>query len=1063
MDTRLTLRRRAAAAASLALGLFLIAAAAIARGQGEPDSDFFEKRVRPILVENCAPCHSSKTSATAGLALDSAAAIRKGGSRGPALVAGHPEQSLLIRAISYEDKDLQMPPKGRLPEEQRKILAEWIKRGAFWPGTPKVAASKPPESGFDLNGRMKHWAWKPVRTEHGKRNTENGNPIDGFVREKLRAKGLTWAKPADRRTLIRRAHFDLIGLPPSLEEYRTYMSDTSDKWYERMIDALLASPHFGERWARHWLDLARYAETDGHEFDFEKPNAYRYRDYVIRAFNADVPFDQFVMEHVAGDLLPNPRRNLADGTNESIQATGFWWLGEGKHSPVDLLVDEAERVDNQIDVFTKTFLGMGVACARCHDHKFDAITTKDFYALSAVLKSSRYQQGMIDLPEPRLEVARQLRRLYDDFESRLDEQIRTDSEAMARRLASNSDDPFLRYLRDFAESDPLNPLHPIASLTAARGLDDYAADRERVLKFAENSARDQERFRKESMIFEDFASHPFEKWHVAGEAFRTDRSPYSFRRGLGGPVYIPADAAYSGRGSDRLHGTLRSRTFTITKKSIAYRIVGENTRINLIVDNFQRIRDPLYGGLTITPRSNERFEWQRQDVSKHIGHRAYIEIVDSGNGYIAVDEIRFVDEVPLEPMNALVRRFITDPRARSRESVVSILPELIRAAARAYASDSAAGQIIALLHKDAITASLQSVLTLAAAIERELPEPRYAMSLDDGTGQTDRVHIRGSTANLGEVVPRRFLEAFGGSPLPGLGSGRLMLAQQMLKSPLVPRVIVNRLWHHHFGTGIVKSVDDFGLMGTRPTHPELLDWLAAELMSPSAVQSGRSGRSVRSAKRWSLKHIHWLIVTSETYKQASVGDARAESADPENKLLHRMPVRRLEAEAIRDGILAVSGQLKRQLYGPSVLPNLTPFMEGRGKPARSGPLDGGGRRSIYIGVRRNFLTPMLLAFDYPVPFSTMGRRTVSNVPAQALTLLNNPFVTQQAEAWARRILAIPGSPDERIRRMYLEAFARPPDSAELEQARGFVAADTASAWADLAHVLFNVKEFIFLG
>ncbi len=319
------------------------------------------------------------------------------------------------------------------------------------------------------------------------------------------------------------------------------------------------------------------------------------------------------------------------------------------------------------------------------------------------------------------------------------------------------------------------------------------------------------------------------------------------------------------------------------------------------------------------------------------------------------------------------------------------------------------------------------------------------------------MHIRGSTRTLGEVAPRRFLEVLAGdSPASTAeGSGRLELARKIADpaNPLTARVMVNRLWHHHFGRGIVASVNDFGLMGREPTHPELLDYLASRF-----VASG-----------WSIKAMHRLIVTSRAYRMSSQLTPEADRLDPSNELWHRRDVRRLEAEAIRDTILAVSGRLDPTLFGPSVAPHLTPFMEGRGRPGHSGPLDGDGRRSLYINVRRNFLTPMLLAFDYPTPASSMGRRNVSNVPAQALTLMNDPFLIGQAKFWATRIRKDPKvTAAESVETMYREAFGRPPSDDERsaalafldEQARAYGQPDEIRAWADLAHVLFNVKEFV---
>jgi len=327
----------------------------------------------------------------------------------------------------------------------------------------------------------------------------------------------------------------------------------------------------------------------------------------------------------------------------------------------------------------------------------------------------------------------------------------------------------------------------------------------------------------------------------------------------------------------------------------------------------------------------------------------------------------------------------------------------------------------------------------------------------EGTGENDRVHIRGSYKTLGEEAPRKFLEALGDLSVPPTeGSGRLELARRMVTpsfDPLLPRVIVNRVWLHHFGEGIVRTPDDFGVMGQRPSHPELLDWLASEFTSTN---------------HWSLKSLHRLMVLSSSYRMSSKTESKSEAVDPTDRLLHRMPVRRLEAEAIRDSILVVSGRLDPKMYGPSVMPYLSPYMEGRGRPSTSGSLDGDGRRTIYINIRRNFIPLFLLAFDYPTPFTCIGRRSVSNVPAQALAMMNNPFVQQQSEVWAKRILAdSAASAEQRVTAMYEEAFGRQPDASEMAAAKAFLAQQPAATsplqtWTDFCHALFNVKEFLFI-
>lgn len=884
---------------------------------GEPvDNEFFERKVRPILAAHCVSCHGPKKQ-KGELRLDSRAGFAAGGQTGALVKPGEPDKSLIVQVIRY-DGDIKMPQKGKLPDAEIATLTEWVKGGAPWP--EDGATAKKTGDTFDLHARAKaHWSFQPV-----KRPTppDARNPIDGFLLAKLREKGLAFAPPAEKRVLLRRVYIDLIGLPPTAVEIAQFLEDDSPEAFEKVVDQLLASPHYGERWGRHWLDLVRYAETQGHEFDYEIPDAWRYRDYVVRAFNADVPYDQFLTEHVAGDLLSKPRRNPADGVNESLVATGFWWLGEAKHSPVDSRAEYADKIDNQIDVFGKAVLGLTVACARCHDHKFDAISTKDYYSLFSVLASSRYNRADIDDPAPTVKLLDELRRVRGE---------------------------------------------------APKGLPIPKTD-----------------WRAKAAAFELFGDGWLSRWDACGLAFRPGA-------GDGFPQ--------SGREVRKLVGSLRSPTFTIDKPYLAIRVAGRDGQARVVLNGLQLIKDPIYGGLAKPVNHGEELRWVVFDLAMWKGQPAYLELLDDGPGYVAIREAWFADTLP--PADAVERIALTEPD-----------PD----------------------------------------VERKIPSPRRAPTMRDGTGIDERVFVRGSHKILGVEAPRGFLEAFGKPSFTAAGSGRLELARRLTDpaNPLVARVLVNRLWKHHFGEGLVRSPDDLGLQGQPPTHPELLDWLASEFV-----------------QTWSIKRMHRLMVLSAAYRQSSRATpeqaAQAVTADPQNKLFHRQNVRRLEAEAIRDAMLAISGRLDRTLGGPSVLPYLNENQEGRGKPA-SGPLDGNGRRSIYLAVRRNFLNPMFTAFDYPTPFTTIGRRTVSNVPAQALVMMNNPFVLQQAELWAKGTLAAGATTEERVGAMYQAAFARRPSREELVAARTFVAEqaneygkpDHPRPWSDLAHVLFNAKEFIFV-
>ncbi|MCH2025283.1 MAG: DUF1549 domain-containing protein, partial [Verrucomicrobiales bacterium] len=334
---------------------------------------FFESKVRPLLADNCYNCHSNKAEKLkGGLYLDHGTTVLSGGDSGPSVIAGDPDKSLLIEAVRYEDPDTQMPPKKKLSDEHIKILEDWVRMGAPWPSEPLPDSEKKlgPKV-FDLKKRKsEHWCWQPIAKNNPPQvvfQDWSSDPIDHHILSALEKKGLKPSSPADKNSLIRRVYFDLIGLPPSSEQVSDFLNDGSDVAYEKVVDSLLSSPHFGERWARHWMDLVRYAESCGHEFDYPIPYATEYRDYLIRAFNNDVRYDQFAVEHIAGDLLENPRKNPKDNYNESVIGTGFWHLHEATHAPTDVRGNEVERVDNQIDVFSKTFLGVTVSCARCHD------------------------------------------------------------------------------------------------------------------------------------------------------------------------------------------------------------------------------------------------------------------------------------------------------------------------------------------------------------------------------------------------------------------------------------------------------------------------------------------------------------------------------------------------------------------------------------------------------------------------------------------------------------------------------------------------------------------------
>ncbi|MEX2261583.1 MAG: DUF1549 and DUF1553 domain-containing protein [Bryobacteraceae bacterium] len=882
---------------------------------------------------------------------------------------------------------------------------------------------------------------------------------------------------------------------------------------EKVVDRLLASPHYGERWARHWLDLARFAETDGHEFDREKPNAWRYRDYAIRAFNEDLPYDDFVREQLAGDLLP-ARRMAPGGTHwETPVGTSLYGLGEERNAADDLGEVRADKIENQIDVLGKTFLGLTVACARCHDHKFDPIPTRDYYALAGIFDSKQVIQACLDAPSK----VRETERIHGELVSvnqEMDSLLSAKRPAVARGVKTylqaaleihaldekEAEEASLKQVSSAREVDPLvlkawhaemghaasEPDHILFPLAKLAKPDEKSAPlpfserlqaiRQELADWTAKSSPDHPiHAERGDRLLADFAAGINKNWRVDGPAFS------------GGPAaFVPPQQAlqgYQGRslansfrgGADALVGYLTSPSLIADKRYFHVRLAGHRDststrqpgqlRVSLVGDG----RD---AALTADPSG--RLMWKSSGLGKMFGERVYVEIVDrSPTGHIVVDKMLLSDskEPPFlgRTPNRRVARMLEDAALESIEQVVQGYQRLFAQAAEEKEPDVDGRWLVHALSpvaldraplefSDAEKTRIQALQRQRADLASRLPEPAFGMQAVDDKPHNFRLHIAGSHKNLGPEVPRGFLKVLSDESEPiDEGSGRLQLAEAIARpdNPLTARVLVNRIWKHHFREGLVRTPDNFGRTGERPTHPELLDTLAARF-----VEGG-----------WSMKKLHRALVLSSTYRMSSAPDPKAVAVDGENRLLHHMPVRRLEAEAIRDAILSVTGTLDRAVYGPSIPPFISEYQDGRGKPA-TGPLDGDGRRSVYIGVRRNFLTPMLLAFDYPMSVTTIGRRGSSTVPSQALILMNNEFVARQAAKWTDRLIGAHPNRQERIGQMFLTAFGRPVEASEVAKIIAFLDQQKNRhnedgnaefrAWADLAHVLLNSKEFIFI-
>ncbi|MDF1852905.1 MAG: PSD1 and planctomycete cytochrome C domain-containing protein [Verrucomicrobiales bacterium] len=935
--------------------ILILLAALLPRMEANESLEFFEKEIRPVLAEKCYSCHAADAKKLkGGLQLDHREHLLAGGETGPAITPGDVEASLLIESIRYGNEDLQMPPKEKLSSEIVAKFEQWIANGAPWPEEPVPQRGEKKEESFDLQKRFEqHWSWRPV-TNPDFPKIENTNwpetGPDHFILAGIEEAGLRPAPPAEKNAWLRRVYFDLIGLPPTVAQLESFLADETPEAFSRVVDELLASPHFGEKWARHWMDLVRYAETYGHEFDYPIAGAHEYRDYLIRAFNADVPYDLFVKEHIAGDLIENPRRHPTEKFNESILGTGFWYFHEATHAPTDVLANEADIMDNQIDVFGKSFLGLTVSCARCHDHKFDAISTADYYAMTAYLHGSARQEMPLDV-------------------GRVRETTREKLEGLRREA-------------DQMLSDP--------------GADATALPSD------------------DGEVWEDFSGNTLpEGWTTTGYAFAPTGEKSGIRFEEDYPRSRPGTVDSGLFGKEQV-GILRSPTFTIESNQIHILAKGQGAKVRLIIDNYQMAR---FNALLFRGTHDEKldtkgeFQWKSLagNINKYVGHKAYLEFIDPGEGTLILDEIRFSG---------------SPPRIEEGEKDLSTTP---------------------------LPEKAKELVAEGASLAASLPAPRYAVAMAEGTPEKAHVYVRGSPRSLGEVVPPRTLEALGGRT-----GDRLFLAEEITRpsNPLTSRVLVNRIWHHLFGTGLVPTVDDFGPMGRPASHPELLDWLASDLV----------------ANGWSIKSTIRQLVLSSTYRQSSsphpdLSPETLAEADPSNTLLSRMPVKRLTGEAIRDFILAVSGRLDPKQYGPSIPTHRTPFMTGRGGKA-SGPVDGAGRRSVYGAIYRNFLSPFMLTFDVPSPFGPKGRRSVSNVPAQALVLMNDPFVAEQSQIWAKRLLAEAPNEEARLTRLFEMALSRKPTEQEKNRVQSFLASQTENSpletWTSLVHVAINKKEFIFI-
>ena len=1024
--------------------------------QSAKDSEFFESRIRPVLIANCYKCHNSSGKSESGLAVDSRDAFRKGGDRGLTIVPGDPAGSPLIGILKHEVAGLVMPKDGaKLSDEVIADFETWIVNGAVDPrDTPPTREELLGATSWEAirEQRREWWSFQPIQ-EHQSDSPENNgwssHLVDRFIMDRLAEHHLVPAARADNSTLIRRLFFTVIGLPPTLEELTEWEKklagngeDGSRKSGEsqkglndvacaELIDHLLQRQEFGERWARHWMDWLRYADSHGSEGDPALVGAWHYRDYLIRALNDDVSYDQMVREHIAGDLLPSPRENEALGLNESAIATAHWRMVFHGFAPTDALEERVRFTDDEINTFSKAFLGLTVACARCHDHKFDPISQKDYYALSGILSSCRPGRAAVDLPARlnrnthaleaakaavRTAVAKSWLAYGPEFKRRLLED---------QSIWTNADQPhWLLYdWRELQTSDSARADFP---KWWQDKVDVWQRARKALAEFRQQSATARwdmslnEDRRQWSQIGNGLTSQQ----HIAGQfQLETDGTRIVAR-------IFPASIV-SGLVSTRDAARLESRDVLLTEgQTMWLQIAGSGgAKARYVVQNY-----PRDGTVYPVVKLGSDWVWQKFDVGYWEGDSVHIELANALDNPLLVEPsdrswfaIRYAvlqsSELSGPPAEAhehvnTVYELANQKPPTTSEQLADTFARAFETAVRNWQDESMTDDqsllLQALLSQNLLPNSTDQLPELAPlldawrTLETERIVPTRVPGLQESTPSDRPLYVRGDHRQPAEIVPRRFLEVIDETPYDVKDSGRLKLSDDVLRpdNPLTRRVIVNRLWHHLFGRGLVGTPDNLGRLGQEPTHPALLDSLALRF----------------SEDGWSMKKAIRLMLTSRTWQQASQPSAEAVQHDPDNSWWSHAMARRLDGEAIRDSLLATSGMLEPQRFGPPVRGNSS-------------------RRSVYVEVRRNDLDPFLRAFDFPEPFSATGRRDVTNVPAQALILMNDPAIASRASRLADRIVGDSALRDDqqRVTTLYRLVLSRSPSTDEIAEALRFVA------------------------
>lgn len=920
--------------------------------------DFFENRIRPVLASECYECHDGNKS-KGGLRLDYKEALLAGGDSGAAIVPGDVEKSLLIKSIAHTDEDLKMPKKGAKLDS--KVLADfiqWVKMGA--PDTrdhPPTAeeAVKSKDWSSVLETRKKWWSFQPVQhpdLPQVRNASWSTHPVDRFVLANIETAGLQPASTADRATLIRRVTYVLTGLPPLPDEVKAFINNSSPNAYGELVDRLLQSPRFGESWARHWMDWVRYAESYGSEGDPAIPYAWRYRDYLIRAFNKDVPYPQMVREAIAGDLLSAPRYNRELGMNESALGIGQLRMVMHGFSPTDTLDEMVSFTDNQIDTVTKAFQGLTVSCARCHNHKFDAISQTDFYSLYGIFTSTHPAVIDVSLPDAGKTERAELVKIKQEI----------------RAVVGKS---WLKATESLPKTEIKSDTKPVEVL-------------------------------KRWDLHKD-------KWFFDGHGVRQGATKAGeFSVALDGKKIIARihpGGVFSDLISTKDRGVLISERFKCEGGTLWIRAAGGGgARARYIVQNYPRT-GTVHRAKEFKDAEEEALGWHKLDLNYWKGDDLFIQATTVADMPVETK----IDESSWFGVAEVVITKGSEPPLQA--PITGDAHAAVEAWMRGSMTDMQAELLDSLLHSNKLPNDEHSIAEAAPLLakyrnlEAKLPKPVRAPGVLEADAYDATLFVRGDHKQPAELVPRRFLDGVDPSPYRSSNSGRLQLAESLVRkdNPFTSRVIVNRLWHYVFGRGLVATTDNFGRLGDTPSHPELLDYLASQFTNDGG----------------SIKEMIKFLVTSRTFQLDDRAPAGVAEKDPENKLLTHFSVRRLEAEAIRDSIIALTGKLDASMYGESV---------------------GGGtlRRSVYVKVMRNNLDDFLGVFDAPVPSSTRGRRDATNVPAQSLTLLNSQRIKDWALDWGQHVSSVQGSDVERVQHMFEEALSRAPSKEELDGCLAFI-------------------------